>query len=105
MIQRTLRARISSLESPDDQARSFLQFLHRLAFGHQVYPVRFNFPVFLAQASIRTKASSPNGSSIAPINASTSSSCETADSGAPARCSAVELVFPTPNNFRQADKV
>src|SRR5215470_4397713 len=105
MIQRTLRVRISSLEPPDDQACSFFQVVKTFAFGHQVYPVRFNFPVFLAQASMRTKTSRPNGNSIAPINASTSSSCETADSGAPARCSAVELASPTPNNFRQADKV
>src|ERR1044072_3249782 len=105
MIQRTLRARISSLESPDDIARAFLQFVRAFAFGHQVYPVRFSFPVFLAQASIRTKTTRPNGSSIAPINASTSNSCETAESGAPARCAAAELVSPTPNNLRQADKV
>src|ERR1700752_2802915 len=105
MVQRTLRTRISSLESPDDPARTFLQFLKALAFGHQVYPVRFNFPVLLAQASIRTKTSRPNGSSIAPINANTINSWETADSGAPARCSAVEPGLPTPNNFRQADKV
>src|ERR1044071_3272702 len=105
MIQGTLRSRISSLESPDNIARTFLQFLKTFAFGHQVYPVRFSFPVFLAQASIRTKTTRPNGSNIAPINASMSSSCETADSGAPARCSAVELGSPTPNNFRQADNV
>src|SRR6185503_4306214 len=48
MIQRTLRTRISSLESPDDPARTFLQFLELLAFGHQVYSVRFNFRFFVA---------------------------------------------------------
>src|ERR1043165_915134 len=105
MIQRTLRARVSSLQSPDHIARAFLQFLEAFAFGHQVYPVRFSFPVFLAQASIRTKTTRPNGSSIAPINASTSSSCETAERGAPARCSVVEPLSPSPNNFRQADNV
>src|SRR5215204_816687 len=36
MIQRTLRARISSLESPDNIARAFLQFLWILAFRHQL---------------------------------------------------------------------
>ena len=64
-----------------------------------------NFPVFLAHASIRTKAQSPSGKSIAPITARISNSFVTADSGAPARYSAVELLFPTPNNFRQAESV
>src|ERR1041385_6923183 len=101
MIQRTLRARISTLESSNYFTCTFFEFLGAFAF----HPVLFNFPVFLAHASMRTNANRPSGSSIAPIKASISNSCETADSGAPARYSAVELLFPTPNNLRQAESV
>src|SRR5215204_5160340 len=101
VIQRTLRVRISALESPNNIARPCFEFVGAFAF----HPVLFNFPVFLAHASIRTNAQRPAGKSITPIKARISNSCETADSGAPARCSAVELLFPTPNNFRQADNV
>src|ERR1700754_152942 len=76
--------------------------LSRLAID---YPVLFSFPVFLAHASMRTKAQSPSGNSIAPINPRISNSCVTADKGAPAKYSAVELGLPTPNNLRHADSV
>ena len=58
-----------------------------------------------AQASTRTNAQRPSGKSIAPITPRISNSCVTADNGAPARYSGVELLLPTPNSFRQAESV
>src|SRR5687767_7107987 len=119
MVERSLRVGICALEAACHLAQAFPSLIHTLAFGHLSWdrrrlactprrthhPVLFNFPVFLAHASMRTNAHSPSGNSIAPIKARISNSCVTADNGAPARCSAVELLLPTPNNFRHADSV
>jgi len=70
-----------------------------------LHPVLFNFPALLAHSSTRKKIQRPTGISTAPISARINSSEPTDDNGAPARCSAVEAGFPTPNNLRHAESV
>src|SRR5262245_65799126 len=100
VVKRTLGTRIRSFEFADDCPGSFLELFERffLCFFLFTHPVLFSFPARLAQASTRTKVHRPSGSSSAPIKARISNSGNTADNGAPARCSGVEPLIPTPKS-------